>query len=621
MPALGFRAHLSAAALCLVTLTMLSSAAVAPPIYGPVSPVAISAATNQFGNYAAITPSGSFTTSVEGIDAAQWNGATEHNANPNGAVGPKQYVQWTQGGFQAYDKKTGAALLCQVNSATAKCTNNVASPVSWGWFWNGSTGSKVFECGHGSPSAGVLLYDQLDEVAGSVGAQGHGHWILATRVNNSTHIYYCVAASTGSDITSTNWNEYEFQLDGNGTGGQGGVLPYSTCASTCVTGLYTPDYLKLGTSVEVKPTSTSPFLGGLYATWDLYSPPNTGSSIAGFETCALNRNDLVNGHGSTAMTCYYYLPSNNFPWGATATSGQSVIHSALPADFEGAASPPLAVKVEYFLATVNPYTGALATDAPCVSTPCSTTQLALFTQGVDSAHPLTGPILLTVKAYTPGCYNTVNVKNTYCVPQPTSGDVIDSIGDRLMHRLAYRYVKLGTGSTEELVAAQTVFKGTTNCSAHDSTPCTAIEWIKVVGPRQLSPSIFQGMVTDSAHPGNFLFMPSIAANSAGNLQITFSESGDTTHPSLYTVPVTFTRTGGLGTGTQGTPKLIVAGAGDEQDSEVFGEYYSTTIDPCDDTTFWGTGEYFLKNETSTSGFTWQTRIYTTATSAPSECTF
>src|SRR6516225_9345253 len=260
--------------LVLLCISAICSYAVVPPIHGPLKPVFIGAETNQFGFYANIFPGGSFQTSFEGIDAVQWNGTTEHSPNPNGAAGPKQYVQWTQGGFQAFDKQTGAPILCPVNNPGDSCSNNVASPVSWGNFWDGSPGSKVYECGHGTPAAGVVLYDQLDEVATSIGAQKHGHWIMATYVRHGVHHYYCVAVSDGSDMLHASWNEYEYQLDGNGSGGKGGLLPYSTCTSGCVTGLYTPDYLKLGTSVEVKSGST--FLGGLFATWDLYSPGNTG---------------------------------------------------------------------------------------------------------------------------------------------------------------------------------------------------------------------------------------------------------------------------------------------------------------------------------------------------------
>jgi hypothetical protein len=594
-----------------------SYATVAPPIYGPFSPVFIGAETNQFGYYANILVSGGFQANFEGIDAVQWHGTTEHISNPNGAAGPKQYLQWTQGGFQAFDKQTGLAILCPVNNPGDHCANNAASPVSWGQFWDGSPGSKVYECGHGSPSAGVILYDQLDEVATSIGATRTGHWVLAAHINHGVHIYYCVAVSDSSDLLHASWNQYEFQMDGNGSGGKGGVLPFSSCSAGCISGLYTPDYAKIGVSVEVKKSSSS-YVGGLYASWDLYSPGNSGFYVAGSEACEMNRNDLVNGKATTAMSCYYYLPANNYPWVAT-KSGQSVIHSLVPADFEGTVTPPVSTVSEYFLATVNPYTGALSNDTACVSSSCASTQIAMFTLGVDTTHPLKGPTLMNVKSFTPGCYNTVNVRNTFCVPQPTSGDVIDSIGDRFMHRLAYRVVK--ATSAEQLVAVQSISNGAVPCTGNDGVPCTVIEWYKVVNPGFSTPTVLQGSILDSARSTNFLFMPSVATNSLGNLQFTFEESGDTSYPSIYTVPVTFKGLGGTGAATEGPITRVIAGQGDEQDSEIFGEYYSMTIDPCDDTTFWGTGEYFVNNETSKTGFNWLTRIYTTATTTPKICTF
>jgi hypothetical protein len=603
-------------AFALILFAASQSPAVTPPIYGPFKPTFIGAETNQFGFYSNINASGVFQPQFEGIDAFQWNGTTEHGANPNGAVGPKVFMQWTQGGFQAFDKVTGLPILCPVNNPGDGCTNGVAKPVPWGTFWDGSAGSAVYECGHGSPTAGVLIYDQLDEVTTSVGAQRDGHWIMATHVNHGVHIYYCVAVSNGSDILHASWNEYEYQLDGNGSGGKGGVLPFSSCSAGCISGLYMPDYQKIGTSVEVKVGSA--YVGGLFATWDLYAPGSADSFVAGFETCVLNRNDLVNGRTSTGMSCYYYLPANNFPWVST-KSTQSVIHSLLPADFEGTMTPPVSTLTEYFLATVNPYTGALANDAPCVSGSCASTQIAMFTLGMDTTHPLKGPTLFTVKSFTPGCYNTVNVRNTYCVPQPSSGHVIDSIGDRMMHRLAYRVVK--STSAEQLVTAQTISNGAVPCTGNDGVPCTIIEWYKIINPSAAKPTLLQGPVIDSAHSTNFLFMPSVATNNLGNLQFTFEESGDTAHPSLSTVAVTFTGLGGTGAAHEGPIKQIIAGQGDEQDSEVFGEYYSTTIDPCDDSTFWGTGEYFISSETSKTGINWLSRIYTTATSTPKECIF
>ena len=116
-------------------------------------------------------------------------------------------------------------------------------------------------------------------------------------------------------------------------------------------------------------------------------------------------------------------------------------------------------------------------------------------------------------------------------------------------------------------------------------------------------------------------MPSVATNSLGDLQFTFEESGDTAYPSIYSVAVTFAGLGGTGAATEGPLTRITAGQGAEQDSQDFGEYFSTTIDPCDDTTFWGTGEYFISSETSKTGINWMSRIYTTTISTPKECIF
>ena len=105
-------------------------------------------------------------------------------------------------------------------------------------------------------------------------------------------------------------------------------------------------------------------------------------------------------------------------------------------------------------------------------------------------------------------------------------------------------------------------------------PAPSSSWYKIINPSAAKPTLLQGPVIDSAHSTNFLFMPSVATNNLGNLQFTFEESGDTAHPPSLTVAVTFfTGLGGTGAAHEGPIKQIIAGQGDEQDSEVFGEYY------------------------------------------------
>jgi hypothetical protein len=48
-------------------------------------------------------------TTFEGIDASQYvlHEKPQHDVDPNGAVGTKQFMEWTNVVFQAYDKASG----------------------------------------------------------------------------------------------------------------------------------------------------------------------------------------------------------------------------------------------------------------------------------------------------------------------------------------------------------------------------------------------------------------------------------------------------------------------------------------------------------------------------------
>ncbi len=70
-------------------------------------------------------------------------------------------------------------------------------------------------------------------------------------------------------------------------------------------------------------------------------------------------------------------------------------------------------------------------------------------------------------------------------------------------------------------------------------------------------------------------------------------------------------------GSPGTLELVQSGSGSITDSanQSWGEFVSMNVDPKDDLTFWGTGEYLTANETacdssSTSNCTWSTAIFT-----------
>src|SRR5208337_1313535 len=113
-------------------------------------------------------------------------------------------------------------------------------------------------------------------------------------------------------------------------------------------------------------------------------------------------------------------------------TGNSLIHTLLPADFEGNTPIPGGSAGEYFLALVNPSNPG--TNVQCSVSPCTSNQLAFWTWSDFTTGA--GPSYLTFpnSPYTPGCYNPSHPYNTYCVWEPC-GRVVDSIGDRLMSRL------------------------------------------------------------------------------------------------------------------------------------------------------------------------------------------
>src|SRR5437660_301008 len=134
--------------------------------------------------------------------------------------------------------------------------------------------------------------------------------------------------------------------------------------------------------------------------------------------------------------------------------------SLMPADLDGATAPP---------AGSPNYQLELATS----------TTLKLFKFHVDFIVPANstfrGPTTLTVAAYSDACAPTGT-----CIPQPSPGEKLDALGDRLMYRLAYR----NFGTHETLVANHSIRGSGTGKAA------SAVRWYEVRSPGS-SPVIFQ----------------------------------------------------------------------------------------------------------------------------------
>ena len=557
-------------------------AAPAPPIQlwcaGNNSSSTCPGGTSWVGFDTSSPAAGSWSQQFEGIDATsildsgQIPGA---QPDPNGAVGPTnvdgagQYLEFAGNYVQAFDRATG-------NGIFSAQRNSGAAPQPMRTLF--APGGQSY-CANPALDA-IASYDRID-----------GVFVLGDTFNPGGlgNYNYCIGVSapsgsvTANNLQGTNsqsfWNVYAFNI--------APAIPLNAQGHH-----YFPDYERFGTWSD-----------GFYVSWDL-EDVDSKYRVVGFEVCQLDKASMVAGLSSNPPHCYTYIPSYAVGPGGT---GVSLIHSLLPADFEGGNPIPSNTAGEYFLAQVNP--GNPGSNNQCSKFPCTSSQLAFWTWS-GFTHGA-GPTLITLRTpYTPGCYNTGSPSNTYCVPEPYGG-FIDSLGDRLNHRLVYRYVKAGNPG-EYLAVAHTV-------QVNNQSHRTGIRYYKIKAGT--SPSVvFIGNIQDGTNK-YYLSMPSVAMDHAGSLGITYTASGNTSKGSLSNYdPSPFFVTVGGG-GAQGTPVAILSNSGSSGQDETdrfWGEYVSVASDPNDDATFWAVNQYMKGDQISNcsynprigSGCTWASRIFT-----------
>jgi hypothetical protein len=174
--------------------------------------------------------------------------------------------------------------------------------------------------------------------------------------------------------------------------------------------------------------------------------------------------------------------------------------------------------------------------------------------------------------------------NVSCVPQPSPGERVDGLADRLMFRVAYR----NFGTYESLVLNHTVKGGAG----------AGVRWYEIRNPSTDVKLYQQATIVD---PNVYYWLGSIAQDKAGNIAVGFSASSQQVYPSVQFAG----RTAGDPLGTMGGPSTMVDGTGSQFSSyHRWGDYSAMTVDPSDDCTFWYTQEYY----STTSSFNWKTRI-------------
>jgi hypothetical protein len=555
-------------------------------------------------NFTTTTPAAvsSPPTQFEGLDAVgifTTIGKAGVEPDPNGSVGPSnssgvgQYLEFADNNVQAFDKSTGNGIF------TNPLKGGIVSPQPLNSLFAGAPSSSGIATDCSAPALdGIASYDRIDNV-----------FVLTNIFNivdhtGISHYYLCLAVSspTGSTPASNleglggvnSWNVYEYDLNL--------ALPLNSNPNAVAGTPYFPDYLRFGTWSD-----------GFYASWDLEDSARPVSTIVGFEACQIDKAHIIAGLSSNPLQCYTYLPS----YAVGAGTGRSLIHTALPADFEGDNPIPGTTAGEYFLALVNPRN--LGSNDQCTVSPCTSNQLAFWTwSGLSSGAP---PTFLTLPGhtFTPGCYSPSFPYDTYCIPEPpdpglTYPWVIDGLGDRLAYRLAYRYIT-GTTTGEYLAVTHTVQENNITGGR------TGIRYYKILAGTSPQ-AVLVGDIQDPAKT-YFLSMPSVAMDKNGDLGITYTQTGNVAtynyDPSPFFVTVD-------SSGNQGTPVAILGSnsgmTGVDGTDENWGEYVSVNTDPDDDLTFWAVDEYMngpqVPNQFTTcsltSGFgrgcTWASIIFT-----------
>jgi hypothetical protein len=310
------------------------------------------------------------------------------------------------------------------------------------------------------------------------------------------------------------------------------------------------DYPKFG----VWPTTTN---SAYLASYNMFT---NGQFFAGSKLCAYDRAAMLAGTTSPTQICLTLANDGNY----------------LPADLDGA-TPPSPGTPAYFLNFE----------------PSSSLRLQMvqfdFAAGTATPSPATD---IPVTAFNEACGGGT------CIAQPNS-QKLDSLGDRLMYRLAYR----NFSDHAAMVVNHSVTAGSS----------VGVRWYELRQPTGGAFSLYQQgtFAPDSA----YRWMGSAAMDGAGNIALGYSESSGSVNPSIAFTSRTPDITK-FPLGTMGAETILQAGGGAQTTYSPWGDYTSLRIDPDDDTTFWYTNEYYTHG--GPFNFTWNTAIgsFTAAGAVP-----
>jgi hypothetical protein len=407
----------------------------------------------------------------------------------------------------------------------------VLGPFNINTIWTGA-GGRCESQNDGDP---IVMYDSTND-----------RWMISQfylfGIGPNTEYGQCIAVSQSGDPTGS-WHRYEFMW-----------------SKTVLN-----DYPHFGIWPDGLYMAANQFNMSAGGTW-------AGQGVAAFEWA-----EMLKGNAATMVK--FDLFATNPDYGAQ-----------IPADWEGAASPPPAGRPALFIEWEDKdwYNPALPTD-----------QLWVWEFDVDWNNPGNSTFGNSLDYdYT---LATIDVDPSFCpgqrecIPQPpynnppfglTDSPLLEPVAPRLMHRLTYRNM----GSYEAVVGSHTVDA--------DGTDRAGIHWFEMRDP--FGSAFMQQDSVFDPDDGLNRWMGSIAMDKNGNMALGYSVSSLTVHPSIrYTG-----RMAGDPLGTMRAEQEPFDGAGSQTGTSRWGDYSSMNVDPDDDLTFWYTQEYIL----NTGSRSWSTGI-------------
>jgi len=334
----------------------------------------------------------------------------------------------------------------------------------------------------------------------------------------------------------------------------GTASPYLECIAVSKTadptGVYNLYSFSYGTTLNdypkfgVWPTATN---SAYLASYNLFS---NGQNFAGGQLCAYDRTKMLTGDATAQSICTTISNDGGF----------------LPSDLDGSTAPVDGTP-GYFLNFETLSSLRMYAMHPNFANPSASTLSVLQDIGVSSFSEACG--------------------GGTCVPQSGTTQQLDSLGDRLMYRLAFR----NFGDHEAMVVNHSVSAGTS----------VGVRWYELRAPVSSTATFSLFQQGTFAPDATYRWMGSAAMDSSGNIGLGYSASNGSIHPAIrYTG-----RQASDPAGTMSTEASIIEGTGSQTTNlSRWGDYTALRIDPADDCTFWYTNEYIKTNGT----FNWSTGI-------------